>query len=356
MKSEIIVKCDPNYKPFTLPYLVKLLHKHGLQLQISTFIHSDVKVNAKSREDLLNFLPNIEGKFDFKLCLIWTNSVRNQLEFLLNGKNLLGEVNLIKYFAYKFHLLPKSHLDESKLDEIQSEFLCKSDLKLVTKWLQNQNYIAGNNFGVSDLVIYSHVNEIPVTKLPNEIQNWMKKCQNFFSSEPQNGTQTEVKSEIGKEFLFDFLTKNGIKFDTIDHPEVFTVEAMMPYLTNITGAVSKNLFLKDKKGGLYLLSALHDKAINMNDIGKKVKAPGGLRFASEEILFATLKVRQGCVTAFALLHDKDQKVTFLLDCDILKHPRVYFHPLVNNATTGVSVEDFEKFVKLTNHNIVQVQL
>ena len=356
MKSEIIVKCDPNYKPFTLPYLVKLLQKHGLQLQISTFIHSDVKVDAQRREDLLNFLPNIEGKFDLKLCLIWTNSVWNHLEFLLNGKNLIGEVNLMKYFAFKFNLLSRSDLDESKLDEIQSEFLPKNDLKLVAKWLQIQTYIAGSNFGISDLVVFSHVNEIPKTKLPDEVQNWMKKCQNFFSSELQNGAQTEISTEIGKELLFDFLSKNEIKFDTIDHPEVFTVETMMPYLTNIAGAVSKNLFLKDKKGGLYLLSALHDKAVNMAEIGKKIKAPGGLRFASEEILFDTLKVRQGCVTAFALLHDKDQKVTFLLDSDILKHPRVYFHPLVNNATTGVSIEDFEKFVKLTNHNIVQVQL
>ena len=137
---------------------------------------------------------------------------------------------------------------------------------------------------------------------------------------------------------------------------MFTVEAMLPYLTHLEdGVITKNLFLKDKKSGLYLLSALHDKAVNMNEISKKIKAPN-LRFASEEMLFSNLKVKQGCVTAFALLNDSNQKVKFLLDSDVLKYPKVYFHPLVNNATTGVSLKDFEKFVKLTQHEIVLIDL
>ena len=146
-------------------------------------------------------------------------------------------------------------------------------------------------------------------------------------------------------------------FTFTDHPEVFTVDAMMPYLTQIPSgsAITKNLFLKDKKGGLYLLSALHDKPVNMNDISKRIKAPG-LRFASEDILFETLGVKQGCVTAFALLNDSNSKVKFLLDQDVLQAQKVYFHPLINNATTGISIEDFQKFVQLTNHTIVPLLL
>ena len=142
-----------------------------------------------------------------------------------------------------------------------------------------------------------------------------------------------------------------------DHPEVFTVEAMMPYLSQLSpnSAITKNLFLKDKKGGLYLLSAIHDKPVNLNEISKKVKAPN-LRFASEETLYQTLKVKQGCVTAYALLNDSSSKVKFLLDQDVLQAQKVYFHPLVNNATTGISIQDFQKFVKLTNHDILSVQL
>ena len=85
-----------------------------------------------------------------------------------------------------------------------------------------------------------------------------------------------------------------------------------------------------------MFSVLHDKTVNLTDIAKKIKAPGGgLRFASEDILFDTLGVKQGCVTAYALLNDK-KNVKFLLDEDMVngKFQRVYFHPLVNTATTG----------------------
>ena len=103
-------------------------------------------------------------------------------------------------------------------------------------------------------------------------------------------------------YVNDWSLRNSI-FAFTDHPEVFTVDAMMPYLNQIPSgsAITKNLFLKDKKGGLYLLSALHDKPVNMNDISKRIKAPG-LRFASEDILFETLGVKQGCVLCFDCIH------------------------------------------------------
>ena len=52
--------------------------------------------------------------------------------------------------------------------------------------------------------------------------------------------------------------------------QVFTVEEMMPHLTHVKGAVSKNLFLKDKKKKLWLLSAKHDAEVKLADVAKKV--------------------------------------------------------------------------------------
>ena len=107
-----------------------------------------------------------------------------------------------------------------------------------------------------------------------------------------------------------------------------------------------------------MLSALHDKAVNLTDIGKKIKAPGGLRFASEDILFEVLGVKQGHVTAYSLINDKEKKVKFLIDDDIIngQFERVYFHPLINTATTGITREDFKRFVTLTGHEITSVVL
>ena len=73
------------------------------------------------------------------------------------------------------------------------------------------------------------------------------------------------------------------------------------------------------------------------------------------MLFETLGVRQGCVTAYALINDmENKKVTFLLDQDVLQFEKVYFHPLVNTASTGISLSDFRKFLSITGHEMVTV--
>ena len=135
---------------------------------------------------------------------------------------------------------------------------------------------------------------------------------------------------------------------------MFTVEAMLPYLKDVTGAVCKNLFLKDKKKNLYLLSAEHTKEVKMNDVAKKIGAKE-LRFADESLLFEKLGVTQGCVTAYALVNNPEKDVKFIVDKSLVdgSHPKVNFHPLVNTATTAISSQDFQKFLKLTGHAVLE---
>merc|ERR1712098_676160 len=108
---------------------------------------------------------------------------------------------------------------------------------------------------------------------------------------------------MGKEKLFEYFTNNGIKYHNVEHPEVFTVEAMMPYLKNVEGAICKNLFLKDKKKNFYLLSARHDREVNLTEVGKKIGVKD-LRFGDESVMFDLIGVKQGCVTSFALVNDQ----------------------------------------------------
>merc|ERR1712200_191928 len=164
-----------------------------------------------------------------------------------------------------------------------------------------------------------------------------------------------ISSHMGKEELLSYFDDNGINYENIEPPEVFTVDAMMPYLTNIYGAIGKNLFLKDKKTkGLYLLSACHDRDIKLNDVAKAVVFQQ-LRFADEEIMFEKLGVKRGCVTPFALINDKNNEVTLLVDKKLVEGTvaTVSFHPMVNTSTTTISSKDFNKFLYLTRHKVVQ---
>ncbi|PIK58118.1 putative prolyl-tRNA synthetase associated domain-containing protein 1-like [Apostichopus japonicus] len=159
--------------------------------------------------------------------------------------------------------------------------------------------------------------------------------------------------------LEDFFEKLSINVVTVEHPEVFTVEAMLPYVQQLNGAVSKNLFLKDKKKkGLWLLTARHEITVNLADLAKQVGAPGGFRFADESLLKEALGVGQGCVTPFAVFNDKEQKVKLLVDSDFVNggHERIYGHPMVNSATIGITPEDLMKFWEATGHKPILVNL
>lgn len=277
------------------------------------------------------------------------------------GKMLLkGEVNLAKYLCSLLGLLPNRNatLDDARLDDVHKSVIWNDDSKIILSNIQQlcsvQGFLGGKEFGLSDLVACSKVRQ--VSNCSTLITQWLERCDQYLRGSHPKALKKQEDSDP-KNRLLQYLKDNEIAFENIEHPEVFTVEAMMPYLTNVKGAVAKNLFLKDKKGGLFLLSALHNRNINLTTIAKTVKAPG-LRFASEDLLIEVLGVKQGCVTAFALINDTEKRVKFLADEELVNgnYTTVFFHPLVNTATTGVSCDDFKKFVCLTGHDIRTIQI
>ncbi|XP_029449317.1 prolyl-tRNA synthetase associated domain-containing protein 1-like [Rhinatrema bivittatum] len=164
-------------------------------------------------------------------------------------------------------------------------------------------------------------------------------------------------AELRRE-LEEYLRALSIPTVCVEHPEVFTVEEMMPYVEHLKGAHSKNLFLKDKKKkGFWLVSVLHDRQVNLGDLAKKLNVgSGNLRFADETAMLEKLRVGQGCVTPLALFCDNGN-VKFVLDSGFLEggHEKVYFHPMTNSATMGLKPDDFLTFVKKTGHEPILVK-
>ena len=73
-----------------------------------------------------------------------------------------------------------------------------------------------------------------------------------------------------------------------------------------------------------------------------------LSFASHDKLNEILKIEPGSVSPFGLINDIDNKTKFFLDDDILKSDTVNFHPLVNNFTINIKINDFIIFLKNIN--------
>jgi Ala-tRNA(Pro) deacylase len=143
--------------------------------------------------------------------------------------------------------------------------------------------------------------------------------------------------------LFAFLDDNGVAHSTLDHPPVFRVEDGIEIKAALPGGHTKNLFLKDAKGQLWLISALGETRIDLKSLPGLIGS-ARLSFGSEARLVEALGVRPGSVTAFALLNDPDHRVRFVADKALMEADPVNFHPLFNDATTTISQAGFRRFL------------
>jgi Ala-tRNA(Pro) deacylase len=163
-------------------------------------------------------------------------------------------------------------------------------------------------------------------------------------------------SHVSPDELLSFLASHGIAADTVAHEPVFTVAESRPVKARIPGAHSKNLFVKDKKGRLFLITAKDETSIDLKRAHEAIGASGRLSFGSAEQLREALGVEPGSVTPFAVINDRAGRVTMVLDSNLMEHERVNFHPLVNSMTTGVSREDLLRFLEMTGHAPMIVRL
>lgn len=155
--------------------------------------------------------------------------------------------------------------------------------------------------------------------------------------------------------LFALLDRLGIATVTHRHPPVFTVEEAKRLRGELPGAHTKNLFLKDKKGRIFLLVALEDRAVDLKTLHTRLGC-GRLSFGSAELLREVLGVEPGSVTPFAAINDAAGRVGVALDAALLAADLLNFHPLANTATTAIAPADLIRFLEATGHPPLMVEL
>ena len=149
--------------------------------------------------------------------------------------------------------------------------------------------------------------------------------------------------------LFAFLDRLGVAHTTVRHPPLFTVEQSRALRGQIAGGHTKNLFLKDKRGALYLVVALENAVIGLKSLHRQLGASGRFSFGSAELMRETLGVEPGAVTPFGALNDTGGQVTIVLDAAMMAHATLNFHPLVNTMTTAIGRDDLLRFLAATGH-------
>lgn len=148
--------------------------------------------------------------------------------------------------------------------------------------------------------------------------------------------------------LFEFLEQLGISTTTHEHKAVFSVAESETLETRLPGGHTKNLFLKDAKGRLFLVIAQSTSQIDLKALPKTLGC-ARLSFGKPELLMEALGVTPGSVTAFALINDPEQRVSAVIDATLMDHETINCHPLENTATTSIAPDDLLKFMGACGH-------
>ena len=108
---------------------------------------------------------------------------------------------------------------------------------------------------------------------------------------------------------------------------------------------AKNLFLRDKKAGLFLLTISAETDVDMKALPGLLGIAGGnvnFRFGDANLLKETLQCVPGAVTPLAVMNETAGKVKLVIDKKLLQATVVGVHPFRNDMTWCFKPDDLVK--------------
>ena len=158
---------------------------------------------------------------------------------------------------------------------------------------------------------------------------------------------------VSPDELFAFFDQLGIAHQTTPHRPLFTVADGVDLHDSLPGLHCKNLFLKDKKGQLWLVVMPGDKRADLASLAEKTGAVK-FSFGKPDLLQEILGIPPGSVTPFALMNDTQKAVKVVLDCDMMAAELVSYHPLHNAASTAIASRDLSKFLRALGYEPLMI--
>ena len=148
---------------------------------------------------------------------------------------------------------------------------------------------------------------------------------------------------IKKNDILKILEKKEIKYTIYEHEPFYTVEDSNKKRSEMKGAHTKNLFLKNKKNHFVLFSCNENSLVDLKNFSKSIGLKN-LSFAKPEYLLKFLGIKPGSVSPFGLLNDLENIVDFYLEEMLEKSIYINFHPLTNTSTITLKTSDFISFM------------
>lgn len=160
-------------------------------------------------------------------------------------------------------------------------------------------------------------------------------------------------SSSGDNLILNLLQEQKVEYSLYDHPESKTAEELVVNAPLPDGEThTKNLFLRDKKHGLFLVTVATNAkvttAVQTKELGKLLGLSGkvNLRMADAGLLLEYLHVTPGCVgplCAAIAKADGDEKVQLVLDeslVDNKTYSKIHSHPMRNDQSVSMTPDAF----------------
>jgi len=165
---------------------------------------------------------------------------------------------------------------------------------------------------------------------------------------------------ISSDTLLETLKEWSISYNLFEHVPLRTVEDSKKVegifiSTENGGGHVKNLYLRDKKKRNILLVAEQDQAIDLKKLSKNLNF-SNLSFGSPERLMENLGVRPGAVTPLSMINGVNNNVSLFMDKALRNKTVIYIHPLVNDRTIEMTIENLEKFFSKIGVNFEWIDL
>lgn len=172
------------------------------------------------------------------------------------------------------------------------------------------------------------------------------------------GTPASTEGRLPKELkTYELLDSLSIPYTRLDHDATASIELCHDVEQLLGISICKNLFLCNaQKTKFYLLMMPGDKKFKTKNLSKQINS-ARLSFADDAHMEEFLDITPGSVSILGLANDTENRVTLLIDSDVLKDESIGCHPCINTSSLKIKTADIlEKFLPAVHHEYTLVNL
>ena len=156
---------------------------------------------------------------------------------------------------------------------------------------------------------------------------------------------------FNKDSLLKFLETKSVSFTLYQHARVFS-KADLANMPKTAGEVLKSLVLTNKHHDLFMFTLPLNKNADLKVLALNIGS-SRLSFGEHQDL-KPLGVLPGMVSPLALLNDTEIRFNYFVPVELKQYAIVNCHPLDNAFSIDIALNDLEKLIRQSGHEVVYV--